>query len=391
MVLNNVTLLHGTDPVNIFVKDGKIAGISDANPVQGISSITFTGTLALPGLINSHDHLDFNCFSVLGDSKYSNYTEWGQDIHKTYRKEIDLVLSIPHQLRISWGMYKNLIAGVTTVVNHGAILNIKNPLINIYQGTQNLHSVAFQKNWKWKLNNPFYKSKPCVIHTGEGCDKRSGDEIDALLRFNLLKRKLVGVHGVAMNTAQAKKFAGLAWCPESNEVLLGRHANIIALKRATNVVFGTDSTLTGNWNIWHHLRLARKQEQVSDGELYHMISAAPAKLWGMNNGELLPGKDADIIIVNQHNKGWDNLFENNPHDILFVMQQGKIRMFDESLFIQIKNLPVDLSAFSCIVINEAVKFVAGDLPELRKIVSKYTSDFTFPFEVRKTSQTSNNA
>src|SRR4029077_6161910 len=113
-----------------------------------------------------------------------------------------------------WGMYKNLIAGVTTVVNHGTRLNIGNPLINIYQESQNLHSVKFEKGWKWKLNNPLLKNKDCVIHTGEGSDKQSSVEIDHLLNFNLLKRNLVGVHGVAMNASQARKFKGLVWCPE---------------------------------------------------------------------------------------------------------------------------------------------------------------------------------
>ena len=32
-------------------------------------------------------------------------------------------------------MYKNLLAGVTTVVNHGTRLKIENPVINIYQET----------------------------------------------------------------------------------------------------------------------------------------------------------------------------------------------------------------------------------------------------------------
>ena len=57
------------------------------------------------------------------------------------------------------------------------------------------------------------------------------------LRFNLLKRKLVGVHGVAMNPRQAKKFKGLVWCPEANRVLLNKHARIADLKTHTTLVF----------------------------------------------------------------------------------------------------------------------------------------------------------
>ena len=58
-----------------------------------------------------------------------------------------------------------------------------------------------------------------MIHTGEGTDEKAEDEIDELLKWNFLKRKLVGIHAVAMNTYQAKKFKAIVWCPESNKFL----------------------------------------------------------------------------------------------------------------------------------------------------------------------------
>ena len=81
-------------------------------------------------------------------------------------------------------------------------------VIDIFQKAQNLHSVGFEKNWKWKLNNPFQVNRDCVIHTGEGTGQNSSDEIDSLIKYNLLKRKLVAVHGVAMNSEQAAHFKG---------------------------------------------------------------------------------------------------------------------------------------------------------------------------------------
>ena len=127
-------------------------------------------------------------------------------------------------MRTAWGMYKNLLAGVTTVVNHGSRLEIENPLIDIFQETQNLHSVEYEKNWKWKLNNPFYSQKDCVIHAGEGTNKKSAGEIDQIIKYNLLKRNLIAVHGVSMSPEQAKHFKAMVWCPESNKVLLDHHA-----------------------------------------------------------------------------------------------------------------------------------------------------------------------
>jgi cytosine/adenosine deaminase-related metal-dependent hydrolase len=382
VLLNNLIIVNDSRPVNIVITGSKIMAIETGNTgnKNDQSHIHFTDAIAIPGLINSHDHLDFNCFSVIGEKKFRNYTEWGKHIHESSKEPINAILKIPKYFRASWGMYKNLLAGVTTVVNHGAYLKIANPLINIYQEPQNLHSVHFEKNWKWKLNNPLLKNKDCVIHTGEGIDELSSDEIDELIKYNLLKRNIIGIHGVAMNPAQAENFKGLVWCPESNRVLLNKQADVGQLKSRTRLVFGTDSTLTGSWNIWHHLRFARSLQQTTDSELFSLVTSSPARLWNMNSGELQANKDADIVIVGNKNRYpiWDGVFQTNPEDILMVIHKGHIRMFDKSLISQINRLPVRLSKFSQISIQGIVKLVEGDLPDLMAAIKSYNPHITFP-------------
>jgi cytosine/adenosine deaminase-related metal-dependent hydrolase len=385
MRLNNLFLINERQPVNIAVHGEKIMAISSENSLDETDpfQLFFSNAIAIPGLINSHDHLDFNCFPVYSEKIYSNYTEWGRHIHEEFRVQIEGILKIPQYLRAAWGMYKNLLAGVTTVVNHGIFLRIQNPLIHIYQESQNIHSVHFEKNWKWKLNNPLYKTKDCVIHTGEGRDEQSSVEIDKLTRYNFLKRNLVGVHGVAMNDAQARNFKALIWCPESNRVLLNRHAPIARLKKSTRIVFGTDSTLTGNWNIWKHLRLAKSLKVVSDAELFEMVTSSAAELWNLNKGMLQVKKDADIVIIRKRDEGptWNEVFKTNPEDILLITQQGHIRLFDKSLLGQFNTLPIDLYRFSQVNLNGIVKFVEGDLPGLISAIQDYHPTVHFPVGV----------
>jgi cytosine/adenosine deaminase-related metal-dependent hydrolase len=383
MLLNNIKLLNDNQPVNIEISSEKITAIEKSSNHTTGKGIFFTDAIAFPGLINSHDHLDFNCFSPFGKKIYTSYTEWGNDIHEQYKAEIDAILKIPQHLRAQWGMYKNLLAGITTVVNHGEVLQIENPLIHIYQHTQNLHSVKFEKKWKWKLNNPLLVNIACAIHVGEGTDKQSAGEIDALLKWNLLTRKLVGIHAVAMNHWQAKKFKALVWCPESNKTLLGSHAAIAQLKTNTQIVFGTDSTLTGNWNVWQHLRLARALQYINDAALFETITSAPAKLWGLNNGDLLPGKNADIIIAKTENgsASWDDLFQTNPENILLIIQHGKIRLFDASLLPQLMNEGIDITHFSSVCISNSSKWVEGELPALIKKIKSYHPGIQFPLSV----------
>lgn len=388
MLLNHLSIVNADQPVNIAIYGEKIMSIgsgheqSSSDPLQ----IYFSDAMAIPGLINSHDHLDFNCFSILGNRKYDHYTEWGKHIHEAHKENIREILRIPKKLRSAWGMYKNLLVGVTTVVNHGSKLDIENQLIDIFQETQNLHSVEYEKNWKWKLNNLIHFRKDCVIHTGEGTGKRSSDEIDQLIKYNLLGRNLIGVHGVSMNPDQAKHFKALVWCPESNKILLDHHARIHNLKTSTTIVFGSDSTLTGSWNIWKHLRLARTLQQVTDEELFGMITDTPARLWNLNKGQLEPKKDADIVVLKMKNKssGISELFNANPEDILLIVHKGQIRLFDKSLLSQLTNLPVNLFRYNQVNIHENIKFVEGDLPGLIGEIRKYHPNIHFPVEVFET-------
>ncbi|MFT3909386.1 MAG: amidohydrolase family protein [Ferruginibacter sp.] len=383
MLLTNVRLVPGKTLVDIAIQGETISNVSQHNlhNKRDEFAIDFENAIAFPGLINSHDHLDFNCFPMLGKGDYKNYTQWGNDIHERYKQEINAVLKIPVALRTSWGIYKNLLAGVTTVVNHGDVLKIEeDPLITVKQELQNLHSVGFQKKWKWKLNDPFKMNTNCVIHVGEGTDERSEDEIDELIKWNLLRRKLIGIHAVAMNSYQAKKFSAIVWCPESNKFLLNKTADVKILKNHTKLLFGTDSTLTGNWNVWQHLRLARDTQQVTDEELFDMNTKTASAIWGLNNGDIARGKQADIVIAKAGNGNylWDDLFATDPADILVIIHKGKIRLFDDTILPQLEQTNFDLKKYKPVALNGTIKYVEGDLPALINAIKSHYPKATFP-------------
>jgi cytosine/adenosine deaminase-related metal-dependent hydrolase len=383
MVLNNVKMAGTDEPVNVRVAQGKIAAVSSSAipAAENALALAFDDAIIFPGLINSHDHLDFNLFPQLGDRLYNNYTEWGGHIHEAYKSEIADVLKIPVQLRSQWGVYKNLLCGVTTVVNHGKKSGLDDGLITVFEDTHCLHSVQFEKNWKLKLNNPFKIKLPVNIHAGEGDDWMSFNEMDQLITWNLLRRKVVGIHAVAMSEEQAGKFKAVVWCPESNYFLLGKTAKIAALKNHTSILFGTDSTLTGPWNMWGHLQTARKTKLLSDSELYNTLNHNAAKAWQLNNGAIAAGKDADLVVAKTKpgTKGFDSFFSVSPEDVLLVMHKGNIRLFDGTLLAQIGNVTLD--KFSKIYINDACKYVRGDLPGLMEKISGYYPAADFPVSV----------
>jgi cytosine/adenosine deaminase-related metal-dependent hydrolase len=368
MILNNVTTVTGKGPVNMLLKNGKIMPVK--NEVYDALNLTFDNALLFPGLVNWHDHLDFNLFPQLGNRTYNNYTEWGNYIHKNYEDEIAAVLKVPLPLRIQWGLFKNLLGGVTTVVNHGEPLVINDALINVEQ-CHSLHSVQFEKRWKLKLNNPFKAKLPVVIHVGEGTDELSKREIDELINWNLLKKKLIGVHGVAMTARQAKSFEALIWCPESNQFLLDKIAPVDILKKNTTILFGTDSTLTSNWNIWYHIRLARQTNMLTDKELYNSLSP--------NAGWLKNSQSKTGVVVVRKNNGQTELesfFDTDPARILLVVCDETIKLFDENLLNQLTGF--DITGYSKVYIDGIGKYVKGDLPGLMKQIKEYYPEATFP-------------
>ena len=381
MVLNNVCLLNNDEPINIKVGGAKIVSVTNENNNEDPFHLEFEKALAFPGLINSHDHLDFNCFPQLGNQVYKNYVEWGNTIQHTYKTEITEVLKIPQALRVQWGIYKNLLGGVTTAVNHGKFLEVDGHLINVFQKMQNLHSVEFEKYWWLKLNNPLKQNRPCVIHAGEGTTVHSNNEIDELIRNNFIKRKLIAIHGVAMDEEQASKFKALVWCPQSNDFLLKKTSQIDELKRRTKICFGTDSTLTSNWNIWDHLRNARRTGLVSDAELFEMLTVIPAAIWNLHCGIIEKKMDADIVIAMAEHTSFSSFYSLNPENILLIMHHGNIRLFDEKLYQQLDDLNFSFKHFCKIEINGACKYVQGNLPGLIRDIKNYNPKATFPINI----------
>ena len=389
MQLRNVQFIDGAGLKDLHIANGRIAAIVDA----GFSNagLSFAGAIAFPGLINSHDHLDFDVFQPMRSRLYSSYRDWGSDIHRQFAADIAKVLSIPRQLRSRWGVYKNLLCGVTSVVHHGAGVDIPEDLVSVFQDADNFHSVSGERGWRWKLLNPFRRGRPLAIHIGEGTTAACRAEIGELLRWNVFGRPLVGIHGIAMTEAQADAFAGLVWCPDSNYFLYGKTADIPLLRQRTRVIFGTDSTLTASWDFWRQLRIARETGMVEDAVLWDMVTAGPARLWGLEGyGELSDGAVADLVIAAPAAgaTGWDRVFALDPADILLVMRHGKICVLDGSLCDGVSASAeamdgVSASAFSMegfypVTVGGRLKYVAGNLPALMQEIHACDPSVSFP-------------
>jgi cytosine/adenosine deaminase-related metal-dependent hydrolase len=384
LALHNLHIIH-ENVKDIFIDNGMILSAApDAAGSNTVRHLHFDSCIAFPGLINSHDHLDFDLFPQLGNRIYKDYVEWGNDIHAVNKPAINKVLQVPRHLRVKWGVYKNLLAGVTTVVHHGHyVAGIPEAPIRVFQDCNMLHSIQLEKRWRLKLNNPFAEKRPWVVHIGEGTNTKAHREINSLIRWNIFGRKLIGIHGIALDARQARSLTALVWCPDSNFFLIGATADIRQLKAVTNIVFGTDSTVSAGWNLWEQLRLARGTGLLTDEELFHSLTTVPADLWGLKNtGALKAGMDADIVVAKQKGAGatMDAFFGLDPSDIQLVLTKGEIVLFDQLLLEQLNFSDEQLKGYSPVLVDGVCKYVKGDLPALIKDIHGYAPGLQLPVE-----------
>jgi Cytosine deaminase and related metal-dependent hydrolases len=370
MILKNIFSLSHNRLIDLEIKEDLLAAIE--TDLSGDFEIKFSNAIVFPGLINSHDHLDFNLFPRLGNRKYNNYTEWGPTIQSTYASNIDTIIQIPQNLRYNWGIIKNLLGGVTSVVHHGTKFQKFSSPIRIIDQFQHLHSVHFEKYWKLRLNNPLRRKQYCVIHSGEGIDDIAYNEINELIRFNFLKKKLIGVHGVCMDGEQAKSFTGLVWCPQSNEWMFSKTAEIEKLKQLIPIVFGTDSTLTSDWNIWNHIRDARKMKKLTDTELIQALTCNAANLWKLNAGSIEIGKAADLVVAEKREDDPVEAFFHVDHEnILLIISNGRIVLMDEKIINGISQDNFYRLGLKPIILFDRVKYMPEECVNTIQEIQKY--------------------
>lgn len=374
MILKNLHIVgKDTERRNIHTAGNTIAGIMNSADRVNLNDdliLNFENCIAFPGLINSHDHLEFNLYPRLGHKVYRDYVDWGNDIHIKDKELINSIESVPSDLRMKYGVLKNLICGVTAVAHHGSYNPVldNSPVTIIRKGTC-IHSVRLGGRWKYKINL-LKNGEPFVIHTGEGTNSESADETDELIRWNLFNRKLIGIHGIAVTERQIKKFLALIWCPDSNIFLFGRTADISSLKKHTKILFGTDSTLTSDGNIFENLRTARNLNMLSDQELFHSLTKTAAEVWGLNNcGSIEEGKNADIVIARQNTDNiYESFYNTNPEDILLILKNGEIILYDRTIQDTLTGMLKHTERFNEINVNGKIKhadYPSGEI--LKKI------------------------
>jgi cytosine/adenosine deaminase-related metal-dependent hydrolase len=289
------------------VKGRRIVAI-DESPQRGDAIIDGRGGLLIPGLINAHDHLELNTFKrIKYRTRYTHSLQWIEDIEAHFETDPALVEPRRQPLadRLLIGGLKNLLCGVTTVCHHNPLYRAlrRGYPIRVVKNYGFCHSL-FRGKQPGKLYRRTSWRNPWLIHLAEGVDAVAAAEFDSLDQMGLVQPNTVLIHGVGLTAGQrqalAERGGGLIWCPASNDFMFGQTALVTGLAQAGKLALGSDSRLSGAFDLLAELRAADRTNQLSPQALFKTVTTDAARLLRLRSGGqglIRVGGAADLVLL----------------------------------------------------------------------------------------------
>ena len=330
--------LSGGEISSVRVAGSHIAGVG-AGPHTGDRVVDLQGDRVLPGLINSHDHLQLNNLPRTESGKlYRHVREWiGEvDAQRLSDPAFEASVAVARDERLLIGGIKNLLSGTTTVAHH-------DPLYPFLLNDDFPTTVVEHYGWSHStyvdgdegVANSFRRTPgdwPWIIHAAEGLDDDAGEEFERLDALGCLGPNTLLVHGIALTRAQQRRLeragAGLIWCPSSNLALFGKTAKVAELGRHGCVALGTDSRLSGARDLLDELRIAGEAGGFDCQALERLVTSDSARLLRLpDRGVVRAGTLADILILPAQRP----LGSASRADVRLVLIHGIVRYGDRDI------------------------------------------------------------
>lgn len=320
------------------------------------TQITCPSGVISPGLINSHDHLQYDALAPYSftTERYEHRHDWrlGQGDHTK------IPAAGGGQTAERWGELRSLFAGVTSVVGAGGVAGLVRNLDRVdaglaqaaasantfplgdSNGTRSYADCAYPD-----IVTPSVLQSPSAFlaHVAEGIDADARNEFLCLTSAgnpsgaqDLLSAKTSFVNGVALRAddffAMANAGTSLVWSPRSNLALYGDTARVVeAARLGVNIALGTDWSVTGSMNLQRELACAQSFNQTyldsyfDDEALWRMVTvnAAQATGFGSKIGALSPGFVGDITIFDgSAHEGFAAVVEATSGSVTLVLRAG---------------------------------------------------------------------
>jgi cytosine/adenosine deaminase-related metal-dependent hydrolase len=326
--------------------------------------IDLEGDRLLPGLINAHDHLQWNGLPrQKSRNRYENVREWIADVGEAGANEARRYEeSVSRRDRLWAGGIKNLLSGVTTVAHHDPLFaELSDPRFPIQVVSRYgwVHSLGVAGEQIVQRSNEATPAMwPWIVHAAEGVDHEAGAEIDTLERLGCIKANTLIVHGVGMDAMGRARLiaadAGLIWCPSSNVFMFGKTVDVTKLAVAGQVALGSDSRLTGARDLLEELRIAHETSNLSEEILESIVTVVAARRLRLGDrGCLRTGAQADLLILPRGH----SLSDVSRADVRLVVVGGGARFGD----VHYTSHFSFASEWTAVTLDGCSKMLAGDI------------------------------
>jgi cytosine/adenosine deaminase-related metal-dependent hydrolase len=289
--------------------DGRVAE-GDDPPRRGELVVSLEGHLVFPGLVNAHEHLGLNAFppADAGRPRASAY-DWIDALQPLLATEgFRAVKGVDERVRAWHGALKNLLSGATTVAHHDPWLPVMGDPdfpVRVVHPYGWCHSPRLAGRYGPSMAEGLAATPagaPFLIHLAEGTDEEAAGELSLLERLGGLGPATVLAHAVGLGSAGVARVlaagAGIAWCPASNLRVLGTTLDPRELMAAGRLALGTDSRLSGSFDLLGEMGVARDRAGVDAGDLLRLVTSDAARVLGRRDaGRLGPGAVADLVVV----------------------------------------------------------------------------------------------
>jgi cytosine/adenosine deaminase-related metal-dependent hydrolase len=327
-----------------LIDDGHITAIRDhADATE--QSLNLQGYALLPGLINSHEHLEFGLFPKLGRPagapSYRNSTEWAKEIHHVHSGIIERYRQIPKTTQLWWGAIRNLLCGVTTVCHHNPLheeMTSPNFPVRVLSRFSWSHSIAFDRDLARKFRRA-PREQPFILHAAEGIDEESKSELSRLDQMRVLDERTVLVHGLACTAAEIslinRRGASLVVCPTSNCFLFAKAHSRELLASVERVALGSDSPITAGGDLLDEVHYLYAETGLNPNMIYSMVTSSAAEMFHLKDGQgrIAESGVADVIAVRDRSDTPAGAVSDLSFgDVKLVMLAGRVQMVSPHLY-----------------------------------------------------------
>lgn len=410
LIQGHVLLPSGATEGEVLIDgNGKITcadvSCASADGYGNATVLACPGGVVSPGLVNAHDHTDFNTAPPVdhGDTRYDHRHGWRKGTGGEQKITQPSTSSDPNVQAAA--ELRFVMSGVTAINGSGGIAGLARNTANYKQ-----------QGWLEGLDGPvaYFDTFPLgdsdgteiasgcgypsvrsagqafqdgnyTPHIAEGINPQAENELTCL-KDTLVTDKTGIIHGVGLNATDVAIIkaanAKVIWSPRSNISLYGNTTPLTELKNAgVTVGLGTDWLASGSMNMLRELDCADEMNGKYFGNAYDdkglvdmaTIGSATAIGFSSQIGSLEAGKVADIAIYDGNtDHDYRALLNGGVEDVLLVLRGGKPLYGDQAI--------VDALASGCEAFDvcSKQKSVCIDTPGVKLADVQSAAGTTYP-------------